>query len=71
MIELHDTFNGWLISRHRTLTNAIKAQRRHLAALQRAHGKSSYLTYGFREADGTSCDPEEIMAIRMELDGNQ
>lgn len=67
MITLHDTFNGYLISRHRTLLAAVKAQRRHLARVRKANGANSYLTYSFRE-NGKPVDGGEITAAKMELD---
>ena len=45
MIILQDTFNGVQISRHRTVLAAVKAQIRHLRAVRRHNGASSYLTY--------------------------
>ena len=67
MITLHDTFNNRLISSHRTLKNAVKAQRWHLARVQKANGKNSYLTYAFRE-NGKPVDGDEIVAIKCALD---
>ena len=68
MIELHDTFNNVIVSRHRSIGAAIKNQRRHLAAVKRANGENSYLTYGFRYSDGSSIEYEEIIQTQMELD---
>ena len=45
MYILENTFRNCIISRHRTLEAAIRAQRRHLAAIQRANGPNSYMTY--------------------------
>jgi hypothetical protein len=45
MYHLRDTFNGCLLSRHRTVEAAIRAQRRHLSAVRRANGPNSFLTY--------------------------
>lgn len=67
MITLHDTFNDREISKHRTLRAAVAAQRKHLAAVKKANGASSYLTYAFRE-NGKPVDGDEITAARMELD---
>ena len=67
MITLHDTFNGNQISSHRTLENAVKAQRKHLAAIQRRYGRNSYLTYKFLE-DGEPVAPGEVVAVQQALD---
>lgn len=67
-IELFDTFNKTKISSHNTLEGAVRKQRKHLAAVKRANGESSYLTYGFRFADGTPVDGDEITQVRMDLD---
>jgi hypothetical protein len=67
MIELFDTFNSVLISRHRTLEAAVKAQRKHLAAVRRHNGRDSYLTYGYVE-HGLYIDPERIEEAQLKLD---
>ena len=67
-ITLFDTFNKKLISTHNTLLGAVKKQRRHLASVQRANGKSSYLTYSFRFSDGTPVDDEALTEARLTLD---
>jgi len=56
MIALFDTFNNQLISKHFTLKNAVKAQRKHLKAVRKYNGNSSYLTYGFAEYTGKEND---------------
>ena len=68
MITLVDTFNGNHISKHRTVLAAVKSQRKHLAAVRRANGSNSYLTYAFRRADGTPVDGDEITQAQMDLD---
>lgn len=67
MYTLTDTFNGVTISRHRTLERAIQAERRHLAAVRRANGKNSYLTYSITR-DGETVDPDDIWPIQQEID---
>lgn len=52
MYILKDTFNDVVISRHLTARNAVKAQFRHLAAVKRANGKNSYLTYSIKHSSG-------------------
>jgi hypothetical protein len=68
MIKLVDTFNGVLISKHRNLENAVKAQRQHINAIKRRHGQNSYLTYAFRYADGKPVDQDEVTQAKMDLD---
>ena len=68
MITLYDSFNDTKISTHRTLVGAVKAQRKHLAAVRRNNGQNSYVTYAFRLADGTPVDADEITLVRMDLD---
>ena len=68
MITLSDTFNGHEISRHRTMKAAVKAQRAHLAAVRKANGSNSYLTYGFHE-NGEPANPGDVEAAKLELDG--
>jgi len=45
MYHLRDTFNGCLISRHRTLEAAIRARRRHAACVAKRNGSGAFLTY--------------------------
>lgn len=67
MYTLTDTFNGVTISRHRTLERAVEAERRHLAAVRKANGKNSYLTYSITR-DGEAIDPDDIWPIRQAID---
>ena len=67
MFTLTDTFNGVVISRHRTLERAVRAERRHLAAVRRANGKNSYLTYSITR-DGRPVDPDDIWPIQQAID---
>jgi len=68
MIKLIDTFNNQLISKHKSLRNAIKAQRKHLKAIKKRNGNSSYITYALENEDGTENDWELIDEIRIQLD---
>lgn len=63
-IKLIDTFNEVEISTHRTLEAAVRAQRKHLAAVRRCNGQNSYLTYAFRYSDGTPVDGDEVMEVK-------
>jgi hypothetical protein len=54
MFALLDTFNDHVISRHRTIEAAVKADRRHQRSIKRMHGPASYI-------------PTKIM--RLEADG--
>lgn len=70
MITLHDTFNDRLISRHRTLIAAVRAQRKHLSAVEKRNGKGAYLTYAFRE-NGTPVSADELMAAKQVVDSER
>jgi hypothetical protein len=59
---LNDTFNGRVISRHRSIAAAINARGKHLTAVRRANGKDSYLTYSITRADGQPLDSGELHA---------
>jgi hypothetical protein len=67
MYTLTDTFNGCTISRHRTLEAAIRAQRRHLAAVRRANGSNSYLTYDITR-NGERIDGERWEEAELSID---
>lgn len=67
MFILHDTFNDREISRHRKLENAIKAQRKHAAAVRRANGKNSYIPTKITHADGTSVDWDLLTETKIAL----
>lgn len=61
MITLTDTFNNTVISRHRTILAAVRAERKHLRAVKRANGKDSFLTY---KITGPGVTPEAITDAR-------
>lgn len=67
-IKLINTFNNSELSTHRTIEAAVKAQRKHLSAVKRNNGQSSYLTYAFRYSDGTPVNGDEVMAIKHAMD---
>lgn len=83
MIALFDTWNNQLLSMHFSLRNAVKAQRKHLRAVQK-YSKNSYLTYGFAESGDENdlfhssghypisgwkkIHGDEVSMVRMELD---
>ena len=66
MYILTDTFNDRELSKHRTLEAAVKAQRKHLRAVKRANGESSYLTYSITEGC-KPVDPDMIDHVRHTL----
>jgi predicted Zn-dependent protease len=68
MIILTDTFNGRKISSHRTVEAAVKAEKKHLKAVKKANGSSSYLTYSIASSDGRDIG-EEIDRARMSVNG--
>lgn len=67
MIILKDTFNNCTISHHRTVLAAEKARRKHLCAVRRNNGASSYLTYSITSTSGEDIS-DEIYAAREALD---
>jgi hypothetical protein len=70
MITLIDTFNGRSLSRHRTLKNAVLAQRKHSAQVKKNNGPGSYVTYCF-EADGEPVGWDKIEAVKTEIEGRR
>jgi hypothetical protein len=66
---LTDTFNNWTISRHRTIAAAIAAETRHLKAVKRANGASSYLTYEITSSTGEDIRSEVESARESEWIG--
>ena len=50
---LRDTFNDRIISTHRTIEAAVKAEIRHAKAVKRANGKSSYIPTQIIADDGS------------------
>lgn len=43
MYQLIDIFNNVIISKHRTLENAIKAKIKHSKVIQKVHGNDAYI----------------------------
>lgn len=68
MYTLTDTFNKRKISSHRTVEAAVNAERKHLKAVRKANGASSYLTYSITSDDGRDLG-DEIDRARMSLNG--
>ena len=66
MYELYDTFNDRLISKHRTVLGAVRAQIRHLRAVRRSSGSNSYLTYSIYW-DGKCVCENEIMEAEKKV----
>lgn len=58
MYKLIDTFNNVLLSKHRTLRNAIIAKAKHLVAVKKANGQNSYLTYDIIDEKGVISENE-------------
>jgi len=67
MYILTDTFNGSLISRHRSARAAVRAQRKHLASIRRRNGENSFLTYSIRHSSGQYIQ-DEVMDAQFRLD---
>jgi hypothetical protein len=68
MIILTDTFNSRKIYSHRSIEAAVKAEKKHLSAVKKANGSSSWLTYSITSTDGRDIG-EEIDRARMSLNG--
>jgi hypothetical protein len=60
---LHDTFNRTLISRHRTLEAAVKADLSHARAVRRRNGPTSFIPTEIR-CNGRRLDNEEFEAMQ-------
>jgi hypothetical protein len=60
---LHDTFNRTLISRHRTLEGAVKADLAHARAVRRHNGPTSYIPTEIR-CDGKRLDDDQMESMQ-------
>ena len=60
MFALYDTFNGRILSRHRTIEAAAKADIKFRRAFQRANGKNSYIPTTLRDGEGCELDDEIV-----------
>ena len=67
MYEVRDTFNNCVISRHRTLLNAMKASRCHDDRVARANGATAYIPKTIM-LDGKHVDPNEYCDAVDHLD---
>lgn len=67
-IQLWDSFNNVLISKHNTLEGAIRKQRKHLKRVKRANGKDAYLTYSFKRVMEHEISEEIINEAKANLD---
>ena len=67
-IQLWDSFNNVLISKHNTLEGAILKQRKHLKKVKKANGQNSYLTYSFKYASGQEVEQQSINRVKYILD---
>lgn len=61
MFTLIDTFNNSIISRHRSLLNAVRAKGKHLRAIRRRCGQNSYLTYEVTGPEGSPVDYNDLI----------
>ena len=68
MITLTDTFNSHIISRHRSVLAAVRAQRRHLRTIRRHNGPTSYLTYSIT---GPGATADEIEYAHGQVDDEE
>jgi len=71
MIKLIDTFNQVVISKHRSVLAAVKAQIKHIRAVRKHNGDSSYLTYSItqngRRVNEYDLICAEAYALRSEI----
>lgn len=56
MYQLIDTFNDRIISRHRTIGAAVKADAKFQRRVKRANGNGSYIPTKVLDADGNEVD---------------
>jgi hypothetical protein len=68
MFTLHDTFNDYPISRHRTLLAAVRARRKHARDISRRNGGNAYVTYAIRDGDGDAVNYYDLIATEQQLD---
>ena len=68
MYTLHNTFSASIISRHRTLLNAVKANNAHLRAIRRRNGPNSYTTYAITNDKGERVGIDDIHDAEHQLD---
>lgn len=66
MIKLIDSFNDNILSSHRTVLGAVKAQQKHDRSVKRNNGANSYVWYEFKR-DGVSIDSGEIIEAKRSL----
>ena len=67
MIILKDTFNQSIISTHRTVAAAVRAQRAHARRVERKNGRGSYISYSISSTTGEDIR-EEVDCCRFALD---
>lgn len=67
-IQLHDPFNSYIISHHRTIRAAVIASRRHARRVAQNNGEGSFIPYSYRYADGSPVCGDDVMNAKMELD---
>jgi ketopantoate hydroxymethyltransferase len=67
MITLTDTFNKKVISHHRTVAAAVRAEAKHNRAVKKANGQNSYVWYAITSSDGSYIQ-EEVLIEQAKLD---
>ena len=58
MIILTDDFNKITISKHKTVLNALKAQKRHSRGLKRRNGQNCFIWYSIDDEGGADIREE-------------
>lgn len=64
---LLDTFNDRVISRHKTLEAAVRAEIKHDKAVKKHNGQSSYIPTDILTPDGAPVDADTYNEMRYRL----
>ena len=67
MIILTDTFNKKVLSKHRSVFTAVKAQIKHAKAVKRCNGNNSYVWYSITNESGEDIR-EEVEKVEMDYE---
>jgi len=67
-IELWDSFNNVLISKHNSLMAAVRKQRDHLKRVKKANGSNSYIVYAFKDGCGQPINRDLLVEAMCQYD---
>ena len=62
---LFDTFNACRLSTHKSLVNALKAQRTHTKRLRKYHRGNGYVNYAIRRSDDRMITRDEMIEAQL------